>query len=266
MKIGIIAVGRDCAENLDEILYPWIQSFRFHDIHICLISATFKEMELAGLPPIPDKATSDKIKSYALKYPANITSVSFDNYATEAEVREKGRQILMAGKINVDAIWLLDIADEYYTEKQISSVIRFIEKNSLIAWFKLSLKNYVFNKTKYLTNPFQPPRIWYTRYGDKKLSQCNYDNDFIYKNPNGEVFSDKNLPYLIVPANVAWIKHLSWLSDERSKKKIEYQLIRWNTCSYKWDHDNNCLTFNEEYYNKLGLGIPEVADEINEYN
>jgi hypothetical protein len=264
MKFGIIAVGRDCAGVIDEVLAPWIESFRRHDMHICLLSATFKEME-GLLPAGPDKATEDAMERYALKYSDRISSVMFRNYATEAEVRERGRQVLMARDVKADLVWILDCADELYTVEQIDRIIRFVEHYPLMAWYKLSFKNYVFNDHTYLVQPFQPPRIWWCKYGERVLTQCSYDNDFEYAKLDGtSSVKDDKLPSLVIPPNVVWIRHLSWLSNERSRLKVAYQAKHFGHgagCSYRWDESTNSLTWNQAYFDRLKLPLPEVVHE-----
>lgn len=263
-KIGIIAVGRDCADVLDEVLAPWVESFWRHDIHIHLISATFREMEAVGLTAVPDKATTDKMQGYARKFDRNISCFIGKEYMTEAEVRDKGREFLMSRDIRADVIWLLDLADEFYTTRQIENIIKFVDKNSLIPWFRVSFKNYVFNEKTYLSQPFQPPRVWYTHYGDKKLMACNYDNDFLYRDTKDKVVPDKDLPSLTIPINMAWVKHLSWISNQRSKNKVAYQALHFKHgagCSFAWDEEKSILVWNQEYFNKLNQVIPETLVE-----
>jgi hypothetical protein len=266
LKFGIIAVGRDCADVLDEVLAPWVEAFARHKIHICLLSATFKDM---GLPEGPDKPTEEAMERYAMKYSGNISSVMFRNYATEAEVRECGRQVLMARNIKADLIWLLDVADEYYTADQIDRIVRFVERNSLVAYYRVSLKNYVFDDKTYLTQPFQPSRIWWCKYGHRALYECNYDNDFLYakldKLDESDVVADNKLPSLTIPPQYVWVKHLSWVSNERSKAKVAYQAKRWNPpvghgCSYAWD-DQRGLIWNEKYFERSKQALPEVVHE-----
>lgn len=258
MRIGVIAVGRDCADVMDAVLAPWLEAMGRHDIHMCLLTATFKDM---GLPPKPDDATRAKMERYATKYHDRISSVVFDQEATEAEVRDKGRQILTARDVRCDLIWLLDM-DEYYTLAQIERIITFVERNSLMCWYRLSLKNYVFDEKTYLTQPFQPPRIWWVRYGDRVLSEVVYDNDCEYANKDGSAaVRDTILPHLIIPPQVAWIRHESWLSNERSRRKIEYQskhFAHGAGCSYAWDDEKKIVIFNASYYERTRQALPEV--------
>lgn len=265
MKIGVIAQGRNCADVLDDVLAPWIEAMKKHDIHICLVTATFREMERLGEPPHNTDATWEKFEEYSIKYSKNISSIKFNQYASEAQSRERGRQVLMAKDVSADLIWLLDLSDEYYTAQQIDKIIDFVKSEPFSTWFRLSFKNYVFDKKTYLTAPFTPPRIWRTNIGGYKLSECVYDNDFVYVNAGGAQISDKSLSNYIIPKSVAWIKHYSWLSDERGKKKCAYQahhFIFGSGCSYRWNEKDNELEWNPAYFKKVGEVIPNTAKDL----
>lgn len=265
MKIGIIAQGRNCADVLDAVLTPWIKAMEKHDIHICLTTATFKEMEKLGELPSNTDSTWNKFDEYATKYAKNISAVKFDNYVTEAAARDRGRQVLMAKDINADLIWLLDLSDEYYTTKQIDDIIAFVKSEPFTVWFRLSLKNYVFDTKTYLEKPFTPPRIWRTKIGGYKIDSCVYDNDFSYINAGGAQISDKSLSNYIIPKSVAWIKHHSWLSDARGKQKVSYQNLHFSHgagCSYRWNNEENKLEWNPAYFKKVGEVIPNTLKDL----
>ena len=260
MKIGIIAQGRNCADVLDDVLAPWIQAMEKIDIHICLVTATFQEMQKLGEPPQNTDNTLEKFNEYRAKYPKNISYYACKGYTTEAESREVGRSIL--ANQNVDLIWLLDLSDEYYTLEQIEKIVAFVKSEPFTMWFRLSFKNYVFDKKTYLVNPFTPPRIWRTNFSGYKLSKCAYDNDFLYTNAVNAQVWDRSLSNYIIPKSVAWIKHYSWLSDERGKQKVAYQEAHFSHgagCCFKWD---NGLKWNGSYFKKVGEPFPETAKEL----
>lgn len=263
MKIGIIAQGRNCADVLDDVLAPWIEAMKKHEIHICLTSATFKEMEKLGEPPHNTDLTKEAFEAYQKKYPDNISTAIFTYYATEAQSRGYACSILMQNKC--DLIWMLDLSDEYYTTQQIDKIIEFVKSEPFTTWFRLSFKNYVFDKKTYLSQPFTPPRIWRTNIGGYKLSDCVYDNDFVYLNSIGAQISDKQLSNYIIPRGVAWIKHYSWLSDERGKLKVKYQASHFSHgagCSYSWNEKENRLDWNKEYFKKVGEVIPKIEKDL----
>lgn len=262
MKIGIIAQGRNCANVLIDVLTPWLEAMKKHDIHICLTTATFKEMKVLGAYPYNSDGTLRMFEEYKSLYPKNISIVKFDDYVTEAHSRGQAAKVLL--NMGVDLIWMLDLSDEYYTVEQIDNIIKFVKGEPFCTWFRLSFKNYVFDENTYLIQPFTPPRIWRTNIGGYKLHDCVYDNDFSYLNAIGAQISDKSLSNYIIPKSVAWIKHYSWLSDARGKQKCAYQNLHFGHsagCSYRWNDEKNRLEFNEEYFKKQGLMKPEIQTE-----
>lgn len=267
MKIGIIAQGRNCADVLDDVLAPWIKAMEKHDIHICLITATFKEMEKLGEPAHNTDNTWEKFIEYSAMHPKNISALNLNKYVAESQSRNRGREILMSEEINADLIWMLDLSDEYYTVEQIDNIVKFVKSEPFTVWFRLSFKNYVFDVNTYLTSPFTPPRIWRTNIGGYKLSDCVYDNDFVYLNSIGAQISDKQLSNYIIPKSVAWIKHYSWLSDARGKQKCAYQAAHFSHgagCSYRWNDKENKLEWNTDYFKKIGEIIPNTAKDLDE--
>ena len=262
MKIGIIAQGRNCADVLDKVIEPWTEASEKYDIQICLVSSTFKEMKVLGEEVGNSDSTWEKFRQYADMSFGKIDCLTFTDYTTEAESRNAAKNLLLSKRPDLDYIWMLDLSDEYYTIEQIDKIITFIKSEPFTAWFRLSFKNYVFDKNTFLTAPFTPPRIWRVKISDYTLGDCVYDNDFSYTTKDGKKLPDKTLSNYIVPKSVAWIKHYSWLNDERGKLKCAYQNIHFGSsgCSYIWDEKNG-LQFNDEYFKKHGIIKPSLLSE-----
>lgn len=265
MRVGIIAVGRDCADVMDGVLAPWLSLMdqRPNQFHLCLIASTFREMGELGLMATPDSATSAKMNALSWVRPKDISTIIFDHYATESEVRERGRQILMAKDVQVDLIWLLDLSDEYYTVAQITEALSFMETNPFIAWARLPFRNYVFDRRTYLMELFTPPRIWRARVGKMRLDACRYDNDFTYT--DGQRFiMDMDLAHVTISLSTP-IRHDSWLNTPRSQLKVRYQSLHFAHgagCSFIWDDSRGGLLFNESYYKALGQPLPTLGVDV----
>lgn len=180
-------------------------------------------------------------------------------YGNEAEIRNVALKPLIDSKC--DYVILVD-ADEIYTIDQIISIFQFVLKEQFICWFKLSLKNYIFDDKHYLSEPFQPPRIFRVKHGVTNLDSFYHDNEPNYKLKD-ELFSFKSFTNKVIPVNVAFISHYTWLNNEKSKNKCEYQAKRWgkHMCSYEWDKQNNCLKYNLDYYNRFNIPLPTVVEE-----
>src|SRR5262249_50119189 len=141
----------------------------------------------------------------------------------ETDARGKALEYLV-GK-GADILWQVD-SDEPYTEANITSILAFLDRTPTTSWYRLSLKNHVFDTEHYLEDPFTPPRIHRVHTTDSKgrplvADHFSGDNDIAYK---GELtFTQSLLPNLTIPKTVAFIRHLTWLNDERSRRKVLYQ-------------------------------------------
>lgn len=266
MKVGIIYT----AYNMQDYLQQSLDAF-----------LTAREKKLANCEffisavSLPFAEYKDQIKSpdstsglLGLYYVQN----QIDSLITEPEYIPEAQARTLAAQKCLDAgcdyLWIAD-GDEFITIEQIENIIRFITLDKFVTWFRLSLKNYVFNDKTYIEEPFTPPRIWRVQSNGFKFTRFNFDNDAIY---NGTVVafgkflnkdvSDKELPSKTIPAQVAWIRHLTWMNDEKSKLKIEYQNKHFGgICSYAWDEVQNSLIFNVDYYKKYNKPLPNLIRE-----
>jgi hypothetical protein len=68
---------------------------------------------------------------------------------------------------------------------------------------------------------------------------------------------------VIIPISIGKeIQHFSWLNNEKSKKKCEYQKRHFSgVCGYKWNEKENKLEFNELYYRSIGQFIPFTGQD-----
>lgn len=91
------------------------------------------------------------------------------------------------------------------------------------------------------------------RYGG--INRFYFDSDFTYNDPSVD-YSNTTL----IPRNIAFVEHYSWISDDpRTKIKIAYQNRRYCgpsgdfpenlRCSYKWDTEKDKLDFNPDFWN-----------------
>lgn len=273
-KLGVIFCGYGTPSYIDEALSPWIylranpQLVGLDALIISAVSvpfAEYKDLAEKGLDiGTPDTYSQGILAAKWQK--GEIDEVILEpHYMTEIEARTRALRTLLAA--GCDAVALAD-SDEVYSVDQISRILSFVDLNPWVSWFRVSLKNYVFTKTQYLSEPFCPPRISRVNTNGYELIGFSGDNDFLYEGTvviNGE-FKKKqaflnDLPNMTIPKGVAFVNHYSWLSDENSKKKCAYQNARWGRCSYVWDDKHDCLAFNPSYYRALGQRLPTVRDE-----
>lgn len=242
-------------------LTPWMlarkEKWCGNEFVICAVSLPFKDFQFDGI----DATTASLV---AAEIAGTIDKVFTEpKFIHETEARGMALKYLI--EQNVDFLWIVD-ADEFYQKRDIENIIRFVEKENFSRWFKLSLKNYVFNKTTYLVEPFCPPRIHRVKFksydGDYTTNSFWDDNNVSYLKDDGSISKlDREFSFLTVPRSVAWVKHLSWLSDERSRAKINYQTSRNWVSSFSWDDSQGGLIFNPEYYTKAGKSFPEIAQD-----
>lgn len=217
MKIGILGCGYSCETYLDKVFAPW-KELKNDNLIISCVSARFKEYEDLGIN-LDNKATANKLNQYLLD--GTIRSLVIPNEAMdEARARTQALKYLLDNKC--EYIWLLDFADEVYTTKEITKTINYIEQEPFITWFQIELKNLIFTEKTYIDG-FRPPRIFKVRNSNNFiLHSFYYDNDTVYSNGKDSK-SYKEFPSLIIPKNICNPLHYTWLDNETSKNKVNYQ-------------------------------------------
>lgn len=245
MKIGILGCFYDCAEYLDDVLAPWREVKRGseHEFVIASIHCRFKEYVKIGDEQQDDNETILKINEHS-----NLIDAPFFSAVPlmEAEARNIPLQYLQVS--NTDVMWLLD-GDEFYTVKEINDIVNYVIDNPDPYYYKINFKNYVFDEGQWIDG-FNPNRIFHMN-KNPKLDKLYWDNDVYFEGGLGQ----NRFPLLEIPREVAHVKHLTWLNDDRSKKKCEYHAKHFGSCSYAWDYDNNKLIFNKEYYKNKEMPI-----------
>jgi hypothetical protein len=251
-KIGISAIGYECKEHLEKVLSPW-RKLRLkypNQFFISVAHGLFPETSDLGFPILSTDGTIEDLENY---YNSGIIDNLYilQEPAYEKDIRNVTLKSLLS--IDIDYLWLLDLQDEIYTEKEILSIISFIENEEFIPTFKINFKNYVFDMNHYV-NDFIAPRIWNNKL-HKGVDKFFYDNEIIFNDGSrADQLSTK-----IIPNNIAFIKHLSWVgSKEYLTRKIEFQKRHYGQCSYLWNNEKDCLDFDLTYYKKYSKLRPEV--------
>ena len=240
-------------EYIKESVKPW---FKFENIKLCAILGRFKGSE----ENYPDyelgKPVLDFLKENSIKVIEN------KEFLEEHESRTLG---LNYAKENSSDYLILLGADEIWDINQIKKLLNFVEKNKELAWFSINFKNYFHDKSHYVNEPFSPPRVYKLNYNGLKPSKFYYDDNLLY----GDGINHIILPSILIPKNLIYVKHYSWLSDERSKRKIKYQTNHFpppkeSNCSYKWNDSENRIEFNKNFYQRIGKPLPEIINELEE--
>jgi hypothetical protein len=261
MKVGVLFCSYSQPEYLIESLAPWMDAREgklFNNSYlVAAVSVPFKEYKDL-LTPLDD-ITPNKLR--VLKENNQIDElIDRPVYISEIDARQKALKYLLGNQCDIIISW---DGDEFIKLSEMERIFNFVNVNKFISWFNLSYKNYVFNDHTYLEEPFTPPRIYKVKTNGYTLDSYIYDNNVAYKNDlNGRIIDHRDLPSVIIPSTVAFLRHYSWLNNEGSKNKILYQMKRWNTCSYQWNYEKNCLEFNEKYYHNIGQSLPKVIEEV----
>lgn len=251
-KFGIIFCGYNNEDTVEKALEPFLDDDRFVVAAVSVPFAEYidqDEFEDGTGGFLNQKFREGEIK-YFIDSPRYIKEHEARNLALDCLKREECQYYCMAD------------GDELITKEQIENIIQFIEKDSESVWWRLSLKNYVFDDKTYLKEPFCPPRIFRAK-PDYLYNPSFYgDNDIQYFKSTGEPISYLYLPNQTVPKETAWIKHLTWLNNKIGKRKVGYQTERWgeNSCSFDWDEEKG-LHFNEEYFRMKGERLPETLTD-----
>jgi len=170
---------------------------------------------------------------------------SSQKYLKEHEARNVCLKNVLDNK--VDYVWTLGL-DEIFTPEEINRILKFVEINSLVDWFKINYKNYIFDGSAWIDG-FCPPRIFKVN-SHGGLKELYYDDDFVYA--DGTDY--KKLPNIEIPSSTAHVKHMTWLHSN-GKAKAEYQKASWGDSggSYYWNKKENKLEFNKKFYQNKPL-------------
>ncbi len=249
MTIGLIYCAWQAADLVPLSLTPWLEAKRTrlggHEFVICAVSVPFESFPQT-------EQLDDTLHLLRLQHaPREIDHlISGDKPMKETEAR--GAALQWLANQGVDLIWQWD-SDEITTADEIQRTLAFVEARPQVAWFRGSLRNYVFDQQTYLTEPFTPARIHRVQVGGYRATSFYDDNNVNYHGTiTRDIKKDLSFPSVTIPKAVAWVRHLTWLSDFRSRAKVRYQESRGWKCSFKWDETKG-LVWNE------ALPIPETA-------
>lgn len=230
-SFGIILCAFNAQPHLAASLAPWIAARRDHlgghSFTICAVSTPFE-----AFPQVASDDTREVLRAHLA---AGDIDHLIEGNVPIRETAARGAALRWLKDRGADATWMWD-ADEIATVEQLGKIAAFVEANPLTPWFRVAYRNHVFDERTYLVDPFTPPRIHRIRIGGYEADSFWDDNNVLYRGTITRDFRrDDSFACLTVPKTCAWIKHMSWLNDLRSKAKQKYQWDRWGNCSFKWD-------------------------------
>lgn len=249
MKYGVLFCGYNSEQYVKSALEPWKKR---GDCIISAVSVPF--LEYVDIDDMCDGTT----QYLETQFHNGLIDEVFTRprYLREHEARNLALDALLGE--DVDFIFIVD-ADEIYKDKEIDQICQYVEENPTW-WYKIALKNFVFDKNHYLEEPFCPPRVFRVKADNLRLDKFYWDNDIQYKNiETGEILDYKSLPCLQVPKKLACIDHYTWLSDEIGKRKCAYQQSHFGHSMYKWNEKENRIEFDEVFLKQTGQEKPKVC-------
>lgn len=246
MKIGVIFCGYNCEDFVNECLSAW-QEVKSPDFIYSCVSVPFEKFDNE-----PPDYTVEKIKNL------NLMDFLFADSQARSEIEARGICLEFLKNQGCSIVWQVDLSDEKYSVENIKNIVEYVEKNPSFVWFKIALKNYVFDKKTYLKEPFYPPRIFRVSAPPYSLGTFRDDNSCTYFYQNAEI-PDLFVKNKQIPTSVAWVYHFSWSDVTRSLKKINYQTSRNWVCDYAHNQEKNKIEFNPAAFKNKKL--PEIITE-----
>ena len=251
-KVGLILASWNDIKYLSGCLQNWITWRETNPLLIACLDCCFAENGEGN--------STDRSIELLEEYKKNNKIDFFEVLPPglkEHEARNVALKYLL--RQGCDVIWLLG-SDEIYSKKEIDSAVKFVEKEDFITWFRIEFKNLVFDEKHYIKG-FNPGRMFRVNQNKLKIKEMYFDDDFLYTDGINNI-DYKNLPHKQIPISLCNPLHYTWLDDERSRKKCEYQAKRWGKdgCSFTYQGDK--LVFNTKFYKKNNIILPEIYNML----
>lgn len=242
MTAGVIFTGFGTKDYVHQSLAPWIELRKDHrelgcgdPIIICAVSVRFAGFEGE------DDGTREILREYLKNGEIDYLIDGPDNIP-ETTARSMALSFLHGQNCDISIMW---DSDEVVEEIQLVQALRYIEQDIFTVAWRFSYRNLVFTPDQWLADPFTPMRAHRLKPGTYVADKFYDDNNILYRGTLTRDFKqDIYFPTMTIPPSVMNPKHYTWLSDERSRKKVAYQKKRGWTCSFDWDDSKGGLIFN----------------------
>jgi hypothetical protein len=256
MKIGISSIAYESKDLLSKCFTPWntIKNDKsiipdITDIKICFSHGCFEETHALGFPIYSTDGTVELAKD--LHQSKQIDDLII--YETpQKEYDMWTNNFLKLKEHNIDLLIMVNV-DEIWEIEEIKKMFNFIKNNNLVDYFKVNFKNYCIDYSTWVDD-FVVPRIWFV---NKNNGLKRFYQDELVEYNNGK--KDINCSHLAIPRTLIFPKHYSWVgSKEYLQRKLNFQSLRFGTCSYSWDEKNDKLQLNDEFYKKFNINKPKL--------
>ena len=247
-KIGLILAQNNEIKYLSDCLQNWISWREHNPLVIAVLDVCFQENSGGN-------STDGSIQ--LLKQYKHDNKIDFFEILPPGLKEHEARNVALKYLLDagVEIVWLLG-SDEIYSYEEINNAIKYVKKEEFITWFRIEFKNLVFDDKHYIKG-FNPGRIFRTNQNKLKIKEMYYDDDFLYTDGINNI-DYKNLSHKQIPIHLCNPLHYTWLDDDRSKKKWEYQIKRWGKNGCSFFYENEKIVFNKEFYKKNNISLPEI--------
>ena len=251
MKIGIQILAYNCSNSFEKLIQPWVELKNQFDIKIWVGSGQFKEYAELGYKDL-NHSTEVLLADLLLKGDIDyVFKPDKDNLLTDAGTRDKC--IPWMKENDIDLMVQVD-ADEFYTQREVNNLIKYIKDNPEPTIYNTIFKNVVGDGI--ITDWARFSAGWIKRWGGIKNYYFDmhwwFNDDFDYRHSPGGV---KDIPKSLVnPYHYTWTNDMNTTGPSHIKEKIEYQKRIYNEgCDYKWDEDIQKIVKKDEIDTKVNL-------------
>lgn len=260
MRVGVIYCAYQAEDYLRMSLDPWVvarqASLAGHTFLIAAVSVPFEGFPQEDYADLTRSMLGDAVHHGRIDH-----VIVRDRPTKETDARGQALQWLVANHVDTLIQW---DSDEVASLEDIQRILAFVEGQPYVPTFRVSYRNLVFTPNQWLAEPFTPMRIHRVDTPGGYVAAGFWDdNNVYYRRPwegeTGYLVRDADMACITIPTTVAHPAHYTWLNDERSRRKVEYQLSRGWTPSFRWDYTANRLEWNPEYYARHGLPLPEIV-------
>ncbi len=243
MKIGIQILAYNCSNSFENLIQPWVELKNQFDIKIWVGSGQFKEYAELGYKDL-NHSTEVLLADLLLK--GNIDYVfkpDKDDLLTDAGTRDKC--IPWMKENDIDLMIQVD-ADEFYTQREVKNLIKYIKDNPEPTIYNTIFKNVVGDGIT--TDWARFSAGWIKRWGGIKNYYFDmhwwFNDDFDYRHSPGGV---KDIPKSLVnPYHYTWTNDMNTTGPSHIKDKIAYQnKIYKDGCGYEWDEELGLIKNNK---------------------
>jgi len=258
LKIGIQFLAYNCEKSFKDFISPWIKLKDKYDLYFFVGSVQFTLYKELGYSD-KNKGT---IKMFKTEY-NDVIDYLYSPEDTKAEEQVRNKCLKLFKEKEIDIMWAVD-SDEFFTEKEVENIIKFIKENEEYNWYQVKYKNYIGDGSGWID--FEVPRIWRI---NRNSGISHFYRDCWIKYNNGQSGHIENplSPWKTIPEEVARPRHMTWVENyeesrpSNAKAKIEYQIANYGKnwgCSFKWDDKENKLSLDEEWYKSFDIPMPEI--------